>query len=156
MKKVIFTILFVLFYSNLYAIDINAGKVINSIIKENSTIAGDSEFYNNLVYGASLTADGDCTLHNNILDNSGGTDLTVNDGVTVTGGYNVFDDASVTTVGSGSYTGDSNDLYSTDCTFMNPASNNFRLQRGSPCINVGKDLYDEGVTEDIEGNPRPN
>ena len=39
--------------------------------------------------------------------------------------------------------------------FLDPISNNFRLQSGSPAINKGADLTSEGISRDFDGVSRP-
>ncbi|HEY1921594.1 MAG TPA: choice-of-anchor Q domain-containing protein, partial [Tepidisphaeraceae bacterium] len=42
-----------------------------------------------------------------------------------------------------------------DPLFVNPLAGNYQLQGGSPCINVGDNVFlPPGITTDLAGNPR--
>ena len=123
-------------------------------IKVNSGGTG-NEIYNNVFYNTGakyltsqgLNIDEDSAIRNNIVRNSDDTDININTGKTVTGGYNCFEDASAS--GPGTYTDSgSSTLFSTNPLWTDSSNNNFTLQSGSPCIDAGTDV---GLTQDYAG-----
>lgn len=49
----------------------------------------------------------------------------------------------------------SNNLVSTNPNFVNAASHDFHLTSASPAIGAGANLYNQGITTDLDRNPRP-
>jgi len=91
--------------------------------------------YNNVIYanGNGFDVDAAVTIKNNIVNTSGTNDINIAAGVTVTGGYNVYEDAAK--AGDGTYSGTS--LWAADPLFTNAAGGDFTLTALSPCINAG-------------------
>ncbi len=115
----------------------------------------DSEIYNNTIVqcadrGMNIASGGAVTLHNNICEGTA-VDIRVA-GSTVTGGFNCLVNDAAVTVASGSYSGGSDDLGSTDPLFTDSANNVFTLTDGSPCVGAGKEV---GITQDFAGDPVP-
>jgi len=92
------------------------------------------------------------TLKNNICQGST-KDISFADDCVITGGNNcLLNDASVTLGADSTYSGAANDLYQVDPLLTDPASGDFTLQFGSPCINKGAHV---GLFTDYLGNPVP-
>jgi hypothetical protein len=93
----------------------------------------------------------DGTLTNSI-GISGGNDITVANGKTVTGTYNLFGDAGKS--GDGTYFDPGlTTRWNSDPLFVNVSAGDFHLQQGSPCIDAGTDVGLTGT--DYYGMPIP-
>ena len=105
--------------------------------------------YNNVIYsnGNGIDVDAAVTFQNNIVNTSGTNDINIAASVTVTGGYNIFEDAAK--AGDGTYSGTS--LWSTD-PLWTTAGSDFTLQSTSPAIDAGANV---GLVLDYAGNVVP-
>jgi hypothetical protein len=103
--------------------------------------------YNNVFYtnGNGIDVDAAVAFRNNIIRVSGTNDINIAAGITVTGGYNIFEDAAK--AGDGTYSGTSD--WSTDPLFTDASNDDFTLKFNSPCIDKA---FDWGQTEDYSGN----
>ena len=105
--------------------------------------------YNNVIYGNDTGIDANIatTAKNNIVYNNTTDDININTGITVTGGWNIYEDAAK--AGAGTYSGTS--LWATDPLFTT-AGSDFTLTDGSPAINAGVSV---GLVLDYAGNTVP-
>ncbi len=89
------------------------------------------------------------TLKNNIFYNPLGDDyiIELGDPMVVSAGGNLCQDASLDTYLTGT-----NDLLSTDPEFVDFSNEDYHLQNGSPCIDMG--ILGGAPLLDLEGNPR--
>jgi len=120
------------------------------IIKTLLVLSGTTPTVQNVtIYDTEIEAKASVTIQNCIGRNTvlPAVDIDVDNGMTVTGQYNCFQDAAKS--GSGTYT-DTGTLWSTDPLMTDPANGDFTLQPNSPCIDAGVDV---GLTEDYAGNP---
>jgi parallel beta-helix repeat protein len=127
-------------------------------------VAGNrNQIYNNLIYNVGVGDYGDgifvyygsgnqiynnTTYNNrrsgiNLYTNASGTEVKNN--ISYASGSNFFD--------GGTGTAQSNNLFGTNPNFVDPATNNFQLQAGSPAIDAGTSL--PVVTIDFAGHVRP-
>ena len=112
-------------------------RVTGNATIQNYTVAGCA--------GGAYRFDESATLTNSIGISSG-EDITIASGKTVTGIYNLFDNAAKS--GSGTYSdGGSTTKWNSDPKFV--GTTDFRLQPSSPAINAGVDV---GLTTDYAGN----
>jgi hypothetical protein len=117
----------------------HASVLHNTIVENDGSLSGDG-----LVVDVSV----DGQVENNIVVNNTGLGLCTGGSGTVVSDYN---DVWGNGVNYGCGTPGNNDL-SEDPLFVDPSGDDYHLQEGSLCIDSGTDA---GVTEDIEGDPRP-
>ena len=91
--------------------------------------------YNNVIYAndTGIDVDTTVTIQNNIINTSTTDDINIVSTSTVTGGYNIFEDAA--RAGTGTYSGTSQ--WSTDPLFTDATALDFTLTPTSPAIDVG-------------------
>ncbi len=135
-------------HTNLFAGDmLGPYRLSYTILEEDVTVednAGNT-WDNVTMNGSTLTVTENFVLRNSILYNTGGTDLTITAGDTVTGTSNLFEDAAV--AGAGTYTDvDTSALFSDDPEFV--SGSDFHLTSGSPAIDTGIDV---SLTKDLDG-----
>jgi len=122
------------------------------IIKTLLVLSGTTPTVQNVtIYDTEIEAKASVTIQNCIGRNTvlPAVDIDVDNGMTVTGQYNCFQDAAKS--GSGTYT-DTGTLWSTDPLMTDPGSDDFTLQSGSPCINRGAHV---GLFVNFLGLPVP-
>ncbi|KKL16655.1 hypothetical protein LCGC14_2493390, partial [marine sediment metagenome] len=112
--------------------------ILNAVADGIEVDSVSNTIYNNVLYGNENGFDVDTTvtIRNNIVRTSGTNDINIAASQTVTGGYNIFEDAAK--AGDGTYSGAS--LWSTDPLFTDAANDDFTLQSKSPAIDAGTDV----------------
>jgi hypothetical protein len=119
------------------------------IIKAVFVLSADVTVYNNVVFDTVIEAKQNCTVKNTVGRNTllPAIDITIDAAKTVTGQYNLFQDAAKS--GAGTYT-DTGTIWNSNPLFI--SSTDFHLQPSSPCINAGVNV---GLTTDYVGDPVP-
>jgi hypothetical protein len=125
-----------------------------------------NQAYNNVVYGngSGIHLSGvSARCYNNTVYNNRGAGLSIanaDNGPSGTSNADVRNnivyknESGITDYAKGTGTVLANN-FSDDPGFVDAAASDFRLRNGSPAIDQGADLREQGVTTDIEGSRRP-